>query len=108
MIGQFELEGELLECIPYGSGHINDTYRLTYETGDGQTRYILQRMNKSIFKNPQELMENISGVTGWLREKSPESRRRSAAGNLKSCKKTRQGILIMWTARENTGESIFS
>lgn len=69
VIGQFELEGELLECIPYGSGHINDTYRLTYETGDGQTRYILQRMNKSIFKNPQELMENISGVTGWLREK---------------------------------------
>ena len=25
----FVLEDNLTECVPYGSGHINDTYRLT-------------------------------------------------------------------------------
>ena len=32
----FNLPGELKECIPYGNGHINDTYRLTCETPDGK------------------------------------------------------------------------
>lgn len=66
VIGAFALEGTLTECIPYGSGHINDTYRLSYDTGK---RYILQRMNKSIFTKPVELMENVSGVTSWLKKK---------------------------------------
>ena len=68
-IDGFKLPGELKECIRYGSGHINDTYRLTYETPQGTKRYILQRMSKSIFKKPVELMENVSGVTAWLRKK---------------------------------------
>lgn len=66
VIDAFALEGTLTECIPYGSGHINDTYCLTYDTGK---RYILQRMNKSIFTKPVELMENVNGVTEWLKKK---------------------------------------
>ncbi|WP_330635788.1 aminoglycoside phosphotransferase family protein [Blautia sp.] len=72
-IDGFNLPGELKECIRYGSGHINDTYRLTYETPQGTKRYILQRMSKSIFKKPVELMENVSGVTAWLRKKIIEN-----------------------------------
>ncbi|WP_430393770.1 phosphotransferase enzyme family protein [Blautia obeum] len=72
-IDGFKLPGELKECIRYGSGHINDTYRLTYETPQGTKRYILQRMSTSIFKKPLELMENVSGVTAWLRKKIIEN-----------------------------------
>ena len=72
-IDGFKLPGELKECIRYGSGHINDTYRLTYETPQGTKRYILQRMSKSIFNKPVELMENVSGVTAWLRKKIVEN-----------------------------------
>ena len=50
-------EGQLKELAPYGSGHINDTFRVTYETEKGQRRYILQRMNKNIFEKPVELMK---------------------------------------------------
>ena len=66
----FGLEDNLTECIPYGSGHINDTYRLTYDTGK---HYILQKMNRSIFTKPVELMENVSGVTAWLKKKIQEN-----------------------------------
>ncbi|MBU5481276.1 aminoglycoside phosphotransferase family protein [Blautia sp. MSJ-19] len=69
----FKLPGELRECVRYGNGHINDTYRLTYETPQGTKRYILQRMSKNIFKKPVELMENVSGVTSWLRKKIIEN-----------------------------------
>ena len=68
-IDGFKLPGELKECVVYGNGHINDTYRLTYETKNGTKRYILQRMSKSIFKDPVGLMENVGGVTSWLRKK---------------------------------------
>lgn len=73
MIGAFAFVGEPMECIPYGSGHINDTFRLTYKNENREKRFILQRMNKSIFTKPVELMENISGVTSWLKKKIEEN-----------------------------------
>ena len=70
---KFAIEGTLTEAIPYGSGHINDTVRLTCELENGgQKRYILQRMNDDIFKNPVELMENVMNVTSFLRNKIVE------------------------------------
>lgn len=48
---------------PYGNGHINDTFIVEGE------EYILQKINTSIFQNPDELMENISNVTNFLKEK---------------------------------------
>ena len=66
----FCFEGVYKEEIPWGNGHINDTYRVTFENEQGVKRhYILQQMNKSIFKNPVELMENIVGVTEFLKRK---------------------------------------
>ena len=72
-IANFDYEGKLLSKEPFGSGHINETYRLTNETSQGTKRYILQRMSRNIFKKPVELMENISGVTSWLRKKIIEN-----------------------------------
>ena len=55
----FCFEGVYKEELPWGNGHINDTYRVTFENEQGvKKHYILQQMNKSIFKNPVELMEN--------------------------------------------------
>ena len=73
IVPKFAIEGTLTEAVPYGSGHINDTVRLTcaLENG-GQKRYILQRMNAGIFKNPVELMENVMNVTSFLRKKIVE------------------------------------
>ena len=52
----------------YGNGHINDTYLCETDPG-----FILQRINIDVFKNPQELMENISNVTEHLRKKIAEA-----------------------------------
>lgn len=61
--------GSLMECIPYGNGHINDTFLLRCETtGNIEKKFILQRMNHNIFKNPPQLMENIVHVTQYLRK----------------------------------------
>lgn len=73
IIESFQFQGACVECIPYGSGHINDTFRVTFQHKGETKRYILQRMNNQIFLNPEELMENVVGVTSWLRKKIVEN-----------------------------------
>jgi Ser/Thr protein kinase RdoA (MazF antagonist) len=64
----FALKGTILSALPYGSGHINDTYRV--ETAEpGSPNYILQRINHKIFKNVPGLMDNIDRVTRHIRLK---------------------------------------
>lgn len=60
----FHLQGEQGTVRPWGSGHINDTFLV-----EGDCEYILQRMNQAIFTKPWEVMENIVGVTSFLKEK---------------------------------------
>lgn len=59
-----------IEAIPYGNGHINDTFLITCAmNSDVPKRYILQRINTSVFRDPDGLMENIFNVTSFLRKK---------------------------------------
>ena len=65
----FATQHTLVGALPYGSGHINDTFVAHYQPEEGHCkRYIFQRINTSVFKNPYELMDNIEHVTDYLRE----------------------------------------
>lgn len=64
----FLYEGQVQDCMRYGSGHINDTFLLTCRKEGAPRQYILQRMNTNVFKDPEGLMKNISGVTTYLRQ----------------------------------------
>jgi hypothetical protein len=63
---EFEINGEYLGATSYGSGHINDTYCVVFHQAGVPVRFILQRINHNIFKNPLALMENIQRVTSHL------------------------------------------
>src|SRR3954464_956543 len=62
----FQIPGEFLGAETYGSGHINDTYCVAFNQGSTRVRYIFQRINHNVFKNPVALMENIQRVTSHL------------------------------------------
>lgn len=69
-IAAINFKGEYVEHTKHGNGHINDTFLIIFRQEDGtMVKYILQRMNHDIFKNPDQLMQNICGVTSFLREK---------------------------------------
>nr|WP_296483513.1 aminoglycoside phosphotransferase family protein [uncultured Acetatifactor sp.] len=69
VIRQFAVEGKLVDNRPYGNGHINDTYLLTFDMEQGrEKKYILQQMNGNVFRNPKQLMENVVRVTEYLRD----------------------------------------
>jgi hypothetical protein len=68
IVQHFQIDGQFLEAVPYGTGHINDTYASQFRTPQGVTRFIHQRINHKIFKEPECLMENIERVTGYAQK----------------------------------------
>ncbi|MBI9021460.1 MAG: aminoglycoside phosphotransferase family protein [Verrucomicrobia bacterium] len=69
----FQCEGIYQGEAPYGSGHINDTFRAVCELDGREVHYIHQRINHNIFKNVPGLMENIGQVTRHQRKKFEEA-----------------------------------
>ena len=66
----FERGGNIVSVNQITAGLINATYLI--ET-DKKEKYILQKINTFVFKNPDELMENIVGVTKYITEKIKEN-----------------------------------
>ena len=61
----FCLEGNPVACTYFGSGHINSTIKVTT---DCHREYVLQKINKYVFKNPVAVMQNAAAVTAYIRD----------------------------------------
>lgn len=71
IISRFAIRGQVTGYSAHGSGHINRTFRVCTDTGDV---YTLQQINHHVFHDVNGLMENVTGVTGWLSSKDPDPR----------------------------------
>ena len=61
---QFAVQGEFVMAEEVHSGHINSTYRAIYRQPDGgEQRYIIQSINRNVFKDPCAVMHNVERVT---------------------------------------------
>ncbi len=72
ILSNFALEGEFRKAEPFGSGHIHETFAVTFEREGKPIRYVLQRVNKTIFPDAEALQENIQRVTSHLERKLKE------------------------------------
>ncbi len=69
IVKHFCIRGRLTEIRPLPRGHINDTHVLTTKKNKHTVRYILQRINHTVFKDPRSLMENVTRVTRHIRSR---------------------------------------
>lgn len=67
----FDWDGEAVSAQRYGNGHINLTYLVVTDAGK---RYILQRVNDNVFRDPEALMGNITAVTTHLQKMAADPR----------------------------------
>ena len=67
----FQMNGNPVSCQPFGQGHINDTLKITTDTGDV---YVLQRINTYVFRDPVGLMNNAGAVTDHIRMRVEDKR----------------------------------
>jgi aminoglycoside phosphotransferase (APT) family kinase protein len=66
---RFHIYGDLHHVEPCKIGHINETYIATYFQGGTRIRYVHQRLNTDVFRNPDAVMDNILRVTRHQRSK---------------------------------------
>lgn len=67
VIKKFNIEGKLVSIESNNSGNINKTYIATFiQEGNVQRKYLIQRINTTVFREPYKLMKNIEGVTKYL------------------------------------------
>ena len=59
----FQIHADFVDAEPFGDGHINDTYCARYMQAGTRVRYIHQRINHNVFKDPAKVMENVDRVT---------------------------------------------
>ena len=59
LLSKFDVSGRLVLAQPFGNGNINDTYLAVYRNTFDETQVILQRVNKKVFKKPEDIMSNM-------------------------------------------------
>ncbi len=67
----FDTAAEPVTFKELGNGHINSTFLITDKSS---SRYVLQKINKTVFKKPRELMFNLMQVTDFLKCKTDDAR----------------------------------
>jgi hypothetical protein len=68
--GKFYPEGKFFSCEPYGSGHIHETFLLIKSSNGHIKKYILQRFNNSVFREPEKVLNNIRKINNHLKNYS--------------------------------------
>ena len=74
VISQFNIDGKCIDISTINKGNINSTYICTYMMNNGEIKkYIVQKINTTVFKEPYKLMKNIEGITKWIEKVSKET-----------------------------------
>jgi len=68
ILNAFGLSSVNYSITPFGSGLINATWKVS----DGDDQYVLQRINKNVFKVPQDIANNLVQLESYLKETAPE------------------------------------
>jgi hypothetical protein len=66
---QFDLPGSDHKISPLGKGLINDTYLIDPLDSNSDDRFVLQRINKNVFKEPEKVMHNLITINNHLNNK---------------------------------------
>lgn len=68
ILDNYNIKGKLINIKEDNTGNINKTYIITFINNDIEYKYLVQQINTNVFNDPNILMENILGVTNYLKE----------------------------------------
>lgn len=71
IVAKFSTDSKATSVAPCGNGLVNHTFVVNTES---DTRYLLQAINKKVFPNGAELVNNIYKITSFLKTKTDDKR----------------------------------
>lgn len=69
IIKNFKIPGQLVQIKENSQGNINSTYLLVFENGNKEDKYLLQKINSYVFREPYLVVQNIQYVTSHIKDK---------------------------------------
>ena len=69
LAGIFCLPGTIKDVKVISHGNINASYDVLMEHDGEEKRYVFQKLNIYVFKNPKQIMSNIEKITSHISEK---------------------------------------
>lgn len=76
---QFHVPGQVVTVLAIETGNVNDTYRVIKRTSYSEVQFVLQRINRLVFRDPGRVMANMKAITDYaharLAEEAPEADR---------------------------------
>ena len=66
---QFGITGQFENFKTFSSGHINSTFLIEVKNNEKTNKYVLQKMNTYVFKEPEKVMQNIFKTTEHIKQK---------------------------------------
>ena len=70
---QFEAPGRVTQIQEFGNGNINDTYLVTTDSNE-EPHFVLQRINRHVFKHPELIMQNMRVFTEHMRRRARDEK----------------------------------
>jgi Ser/Thr protein kinase RdoA (MazF antagonist) len=91
ILSRFDLPGRPVKVERFGSGLVNETYLAEFNDSGAIRKYILQRINKTVFLRPDFVMENVEIVTGHLQKRLRQEGRTDPASATPALVRTGEG-----------------
>lgn len=101
IIEKFAIEGRLETLKVNKQGHINGTFISTFDNNGKKERYTHQKVNKTVFPQPEKVMENIQNITGHIQKRLEQQQVMDRSRRCLELVKTRDGLAY---AYDETGE----
>jgi len=73
IVSKFKISGQFIEAKPFGNGHINETFLASFNQAGFKTEYIIRKINKYVFKNPEIVVANSVNVINHITNKLKET-----------------------------------
>lgn len=106
IIEKFNIEGNLIDIGINNSGNINKTYVASFQKEDGNiTKYLIQKINTTVFTEPYKLMKNIEGVTSYLKRQMLRSD--DSIHQVLEVIKTKEGKSLCYIEGESGGKEYY-
>ncbi len=70
VLKEYGFQSDQISFKSFGTGHINSTWLLTVPNSEKQ--YILQSINRNVFKEPEIIAANVKLLSDYLKEHNPD------------------------------------
>ncbi|MFY0650614.1 MAG: aminoglycoside phosphotransferase family protein [Cyclobacteriaceae bacterium] len=93
LVLQFDIEGAISSIEPFGSGHINNSFKVATESANSPD-YFLQQVNHQVFHDIPGMMKNIWFISEHIRKKDLQNTDQNVEQEHMEVIKTKKGELF--------------